>query len=1087
VGVKKKDRVKLPGESHTVIVLGVDTDDDEVMLFFKRNDGTQGSINLSPETFFHLEPLCTTGHGDPHLALAGLWGYWMKRVITGIRQTTLSTTPLRAYAHQDEAVFEAMLPQPTLRFLLADEPGTGKTVMTGMYMVEMRRRGLIQRVLLAVPAHLVPKWERDLQRFFGLETERLTADMGRTNAPLRPDRDIWVVSVDLLARNGQVQRKAISAEEGTWDLVVFDEAHRLTPTAQNMFPMAKELARRCHHLLLLTATPHRGSEYLFRALLHLLDPDVYLWSPDDARLFGPDTQRLRPARVHFIRRMKENLRDHDNVTPLFPERRAHNKSVPLSAAEQQIYEDSLAYCDQFFDDPSGLVRSVYGKRGASSLYALSETLKRRAEQLQTNPLVPPIIQTLDPSDLATEDEEQLNTLEQRANALSSKDSTAELVALTELHTRLITLLADSSFVSAKWHEMYQTVLPTHGIAPGQHEQLLVFTEFTDTAMWLEQQFRSRGFRARCYTGDISWEERERIQTDFQNHMFEVLIATDAGNEGIDLQSAHVMVNWDIPWSIVRLEQRVGRLHRIGQRSRVDIYNLISTSTREGRVQEVILANIVAAAEALNGQIFDFLGSVVEQLGVDYTGLLVRAGAGGQAAEDALAEAMQITKEQYQDVSRELRQVEDKLATRTDSDTFIAHIQQDRLHAINPAVVAAFMRVLASARGWTMTNTLHTHLYKLQALGEKKQVSTEHNSTKLPLTLGAGNHVLIAVSADALIQARREGADLTGTIVLGPAETPYRGLVDEIVRDADDILAIGAILDDPSALTPYELLIFDTMLIRHQGNRSFEWAYPILLRADSSGIRQVSWQCVSLLQVPSQPPGEIPFSSSTLIQAEVVAKEEAEREALQRSANLGEWAASVAEQFDWLQDEVIEPYQNLPLVERKKRRAAVYQAVAERKQRLQEAATVTARVPRLVGRVQVRATSITETGRVDSDSEMLSMRWCIHMLVSEGFHVDDVHQEGCGYDLRARRGRELRCVEVKGLRGDISPGIMLESSEWLMAQQLGPEYWLYVFTQCETTPTLFGVYRNPIALFGDNKHLVQRFHISATSLRKELTS
>ena len=703
---------------------------------------------------------------------------------------------------------------------------------------------------------------------FGLDTERLTAEVGRANAPLRPDRDFWVVSVDLLARNSQVQRKAIFAEEGAWDLVVFDEAHRLTPTAQNVFPMAEALARRCTHLLLLTATPHRGSEYLFRALLHLLDPDIYPWSPEDARLLGPDTPRLRPARVHFIRRMKESLRDHDNVTPLFPQRHAHNVPIPLSATEQQLYDDVLTYCDRYFEDSSGLVRSVYGKRGASSLYALSETLSRRADWLQgrestalTFHMLMPI---LDPADLITEDEEAQSDLERRVNAVPSREISTEIATITELHDRINALISDPTFLPAKLQKVYQSVLPIHGITPGGREQILIFTEFTDTALWLEQMFNNRGFRVRRYAGNVSRDERERIQADFQDKKFEVLISTDAGNEGIDLQSAHVLVNWDIPWSIVRLEQRVGRLHRIGQHSKVDIYNLISTSTREGRVQEVILNNIVAAAEALNGQIFDFLGSVVEQLGIDYTALMVRAGAGGRAADEAVAEAQQVTAEQYQMASEEQRQVEDKLASLTNSDAFVVHSLQGRLDAVNPAVVTAFMQALAAARGWRMTAGLHENLHWIQINETKGQ------NTPLPIALGGRTRALVAMSADALVQARREGAHLAGAIVLGPAEKVYRELVDDIVRDANDVLAAGAILDDKSALTPYELLVFDAALAQRQGGRIVEWAYPLLMRADGVGVRVVSWKSVAHLSVPLSPQHHADFTFSGFIACVVLA-------------------------------------------------------------------------------------------------------------------------------------------------------------------------------------------------------------------------
>ncbi len=206
--VRNGDRILLPGEPRAVTVRGVDRDEGEgqATIFFVRADGTKDEITQPLEAFEGLAPLRATGTGDPCLTLAGLWGRWLVCVTATIRQTVVATTPLRAYAHQDEAVFGAMLSQPALRFLLADEPGTGKTIMTGRYLAEMRRLGLLDRALLVVPAHLVPKWERDLQRFFGIDAERLTAEVGRGGAPLRPDRDTWVVSLDLLARNQPAPR-----------------------------------------------------------------------------------------------------------------------------------------------------------------------------------------------------------------------------------------------------------------------------------------------------------------------------------------------------------------------------------------------------------------------------------------------------------------------------------------------------------------------------------------------------------------------------------------------------------------------------------------------------------------------------------------------------------------------------------------------------------------------------------------------------------------------------------------------------------------------------------------------------------------
>lgn len=1008
VSVKRRDRVLLPGEPHAVTVRGVDRDADagEGIIFFQRPDGTPGERVFSLADFDAFLPLRPTGAGDPRLVLAGLWGLWLQRVTADLRQSVVATTPLVAYAHQDEAVFGEMLPQPALRFLLADEPGTGKTIMTGMYVAEMRRLGLLGRVLLVVPAHLVPKWERDLARFFGLQVERLTAEVGKSAAPLRPDRDLWLVSVDLLARNQQVQRKAIFAGEAAWDLVVFDEAHRLTPTAQVAFPAALALAGLCTHLLLLTATPHRGSEYLFRALLHLLDPAVYPWQEGDRALLDGRAPRLRPARIHFLRRMKEQLKDHDNVTPLFPPRQAHNVATPLSATEQELYDAALEYCDRFFDDPSGLVRSVYGKRGASSLAALDATLARRGDHLRgrasdTGRLVPP----LEPRDLGDEDVEP-EEIEARAIATRSTNTSAELSAIAALRARLAGSLAERAAESAKWHHVRDDILPRHGIAPGNGEQLLVFTEFADTATWLERLFSDAGYSARRYAGDVPRDERERIQADFQDKKFQILISTDAGNEGIDLQSAHVLVNWDIPWSIVRLEQRAGRLHRVGQRSRVDIYNLIAATTREGRVQEVILGNIVAAANALNGQIFDFLGSVVEHLGVDYLNLLLRAGGGGAATDAAVAEARRITAAQYRQAAEAQRKLENELAS-DPADAlaaFAAHSRQDRLDAVNPAVVTAFVRVLAEARGWHLDPAQQDDLYVLRADG----------AGKLPGALGGGARALVAMSAEALASARRHGAELARAIVLGPAEGPYRDLIAAVARDAEDALAGGVVLEDEGALTPYELLAYDATLIRHQGNRQVERPTPLLVRVDAAGARIVSWPAVTHLRVPPAPPPAIAFPPATAVQADEIAGCELQRLAGALASHLQRRAETVEAQFDRLLADIIDANQRLPVAELRRQRDAVRTAIGARKALLRDAADVAVRGPRLIGRAHVLAGARGGAARSDSDSEARAMLACARLLEADGFHVVDVHQEGCGYDLRASRSYEIRCVEVKGL-------------------------------------------------------------------------
>ena len=207
-------------------------------LVIRRGDGTLVDAVLTRAELEQGSVPENDGQGDARKALGGLWARWMQHAIPRIRSAVLATRPLQPFAHQDEAVFTHMLPQPRLRFLLADEPGTGKTIMTGMYLAEGTRRGLIPgRAVIVVPAHLVEKWRRDLRRYFAIDARRLTPELARDPAELDPRYQVWVVSVDLFTYNPDVRRK-VAGPRASWSLAVFDEAHRLTPTSQYLLRRA---------------------------------------------------------------------------------------------------------------------------------------------------------------------------------------------------------------------------------------------------------------------------------------------------------------------------------------------------------------------------------------------------------------------------------------------------------------------------------------------------------------------------------------------------------------------------------------------------------------------------------------------------------------------------------------------------------------------------------------------------------------------------------------------------------------------------------------------------------------------------------
>jgi hypothetical protein len=317
-------RVRLPHGSDAWVTIDFarpGLSGDWILYVARDGDDSFSKVIVSAEDAARVEVLTADGGGSSAAALAGMWTCWMAAATTDISVSALSASSLRPYAHQAAAVYGAMLPQPWLRFLLADEPGTGKTVMAGLYVREMRRLGLIKRVLVVVPAGLLSKWQADFDRFFGGGLRRVTAGTVRERA-LSLDHDLWIVSLELAAVNAAVQ-EAIRPDRAGWDLVIVDEAHRLTPTAQSYHRVGRLLAGGSPRVLLMTATPHRGSEWLFRHLLHLVDPEVY---PDPGGDPRQPLTGLRPGGIHFLRRMKEDLVDYDGVTKLFKRRHAANQA-----------------------------------------------------------------------------------------------------------------------------------------------------------------------------------------------------------------------------------------------------------------------------------------------------------------------------------------------------------------------------------------------------------------------------------------------------------------------------------------------------------------------------------------------------------------------------------------------------------------------------------------------------------------------------------------------------------------------------------------------------------------------------------------
>jgi superfamily II DNA or RNA helicase len=551
------------------------------------------------------------------------------------------TSDVEPLPHQITAVYESMLPRQPLRFVLADDPGAGKTIMAGLLISELTMRADAQRVLIVAPGSLVEQWQDELRQKFGLDFILFNRDLVQQSASGNAfnDHDRLIARLDQLSRNDEYRALL---EASHWDLIVVDEAHKMAahwsgnkinPTGR--FELGQLLGRRTRHFLLMTATPHNGKEEDFQLFMSLLDTE---------RFYGRFRDGAHQVDVaDLMRRMvKEELRTFDN-RPLFPERKPYTIKYELSPAEKALYEAVSTYVREEMDKADkldGRRKSVAGfaltslqRRLASSPGSIFRSLNRRRERLEArlkeeqqrhanvdDTLISDFLFSLpdDPEDDYTaeeleEAEAQASTRASAARTLRELAAEVELLKVLEEQARR---LRDSG-QDCKWEKLSEMLQSEPLMKDSQNRQrkLIIFTEYRDTLLYLQERIQGLlGDAASvvCIDGSTARDKRLLIQDQFrQDERVRVLLATDAAGEGVNLQNAHLMVNYDLPWNPNRLEQRFGRIHRIGQTEVCHLWNLVAQETREGQVFNQLLTKIEQISLTLNGRVFDVLGEVFE--------------------------------------------------------------------------------------------------------------------------------------------------------------------------------------------------------------------------------------------------------------------------------------------------------------------------------------------------------------------------------------------------------------------------------------------------------------------------------------------
>jgi superfamily II DNA or RNA helicase len=551
----------------------------------------------------------------------------------------VESSTIQPLPHQIDAVYHRLLPTQPLQFLLADDPGAGKTIMAGLYIRELLLRGDLERCLIIAPGSLVEQWQEELADKFDLRFRlmgRSLVEESRTGNPFVEEK-LLIARLDQLSRSEDLQAKLGVCD---WDLVIFDEAHKLSAhrygdevNRTQRFQLAELLRDRTRNLLLLTATPHNGSNEDFLLFLSLLDPDRFAGRLRNGKDLPDVSDVMR-------RLVKENLLTFEGKR-LFRERKATTVNYDLSPIEMRLYEAVSSYVqdgmgraqamEQGGDRRRGLAvgfaLAALQRRLASSPEAIFQSLRRRKEKLTAQLLQAQKaghlaeVQRLggrlaDPDGFDSDDfdADEFEKLEDEAieNAMSAGSMVELEREITEL--RVLEMLASNVRASGqdrKWVEMRDILQSDEFNTPGEPRKLIVFTEHRDTLNYLEGKIRTLLGREEAVVaihGGVRREDRRRVQNAFRNDpAVKILVATDAAGEGVNLQRANLMVNYDLPWNPNRIEQRFGRIHRIGQAQVCHLWNLVAHGTREGLVFQRLFAKIEQQRALYGDQIYDVLG------------------------------------------------------------------------------------------------------------------------------------------------------------------------------------------------------------------------------------------------------------------------------------------------------------------------------------------------------------------------------------------------------------------------------------------------------------------------------------------------
>ncbi len=986
----------------------------------------------------------------------------------------MNTSKIDPLPFQIEAVYGYILKLPRIRFLIADDPGAGKTIMAGLIIKELKLRGIINKILIVVPGHLKYQWIRELKEKF---QEPITV-IDRSLLDAHYGENPWQRESQVITSIDFAKREEILPSLGSvdWDLIIVDEAHKMAAyrygdklSKTERYKLGEVLSKSTEHLLFLTATPHKGDPENYRLFLDLLIPGFFATRKLIAESIENKDNPL------FIRRLKEDLKNFEGE-PIFTNRYPKTIRFRLSEKEKKLYNELSEYVISQYNRAlqSDKRRNVafalliLQRRMASSTYALLRSLERRKDRLENLLKEPELIKEI-PTYIDIEEvddyeeekrwdqEKQWETLsiaenreelEKEINTLKDLIEKAKEILIAECEVKL-------SELKEAIEEGFRKIRKMHG-----NEKILIFTESKDTLEYLVKRINSWEYSVNFIHGGMKLEERVGAEKVFQ-HEKKIMVATEAAGEGINLQFCHLMINYDIPWNPNRLEQRMGRIHRYGQQKDVYVFNLVAQDTREGQVLTKLFDKLEEIRKAIGSdKVFDVIGDTF--YGKNLYQLILEAVANARSMDEIIKELDIKVDEEY--ITKVKEVLGESLATRHIDYTRIKEMaEKAKEYRLIPEYIEEFFKRAFKKTGGKFRIrkdgfiAIDSVTYEIRKIAEGVDFKNRYGS------ILKSYH---KATFDKDIAFKNPDAEF-----ISFGHPLFESLLEWVSKNYFTKLQKGAVFEDPSGRYDGVLWFFEGEVKDGKGKVAGKRLMAIYdANANRKELNVVNpailWDFIPKdNNKPTVADMTIERAQEYVIDAvenykQNIVDERRRQAKIKRKYGIksleyliGELDADLAELYErQAEGEKVD----IVIRNKEERKRQYEEALKTLQKEIEQEVSLTISMPKFLGAVLVKP-PISRDMISDKEIERIGMEIAMGYEKNQGRKPEDVSKENLGFDLRSKGDGETRYIEVKARKNEGQ--VALTCNEWFKAKRFKEQYWLYVVADATTSPTLY-IINNP---------------------------